>query len=587
MSPKEKHELVAEDELYELFAPHRPQPEQFRAGVDESVAEREADGGALDSPALSGLWRRVAAYLPLDPLTGGLAGSAIGKAAAPKLLPAALALPALILAGALGGFLASARSLKHASQNSPPARLGTPRARQSSTRLSSSWSSLLNFATLVSLAVTTWLGGGLAIDFLCLVLVISMGALVLTVRQLSRAALLSRETVARVAVGLLSSIFVGCFLWFPTLRLADDVTYFGMGACSAMILLGCVLCLLASRQNGKAAAGFAILLALVGGLNILGVTQSTTRSMQAQYSAYDLDPLDLHAWDAAWAVSSSLRAVGAQIPERPQLAQELSAAIQAGDDVHPTVYSAAHSMGLLEPEDWERLAQKRYVANQLEGLASERPNLSQTRYYEYLLHLFLATHAPDAEQVERLAGMALGFWPETGEHGALHTALLSVRIWLALDRADFVEAQRAEALALLSAHWISGQAVGTFAKVGGFTPNPEKFRTSFDDETLAALELMGHYGTPADIDLDLVHSFLRRESVAFPLFEEWHPYLRGESRAGLLRLRMQIGLPERGLLELLLKERLLIASILIVLLCLLAIRMASPSPLESGEGAKP
>ena len=49
----------------------------------------------------------------------------------------------------------------------------------------------------------------------------------------------------------------------------------------------------------------------------------------------------------------------------------------------------------------------------------------------------------------------------------------------------------------------------------------------------------------------------------------------------------EIGLPQQGWFEGLLKERLLIASILIVLLCVVAIRMAPPYPPESAHGAKP
>lgn len=58
-------------------------------------------------------------------------------------------------------------------------------------------------------------------------------------------------------------------------------------------------------------------------------------------------------------------------------------------------------------------------------------------------------------------------------------------------------------------------------------------------------------------------------------------------RAVLLRLESQLGLPERGCLASLLAERLFIAALLLVALCLMAIPLAPPRPDETVEGAQP
>ena len=95
MSPHERIELVPEDELYELFETQRPQRDAFRAGIAERVAARNeantGDAADEDGPVRSSFWRRAAAFLPIDPIGGAVAGSATGKVLGGKLLPAALA----------------------------------------------------------------------------------------------------------------------------------------------------------------------------------------------------------------------------------------------------------------------------------------------------------------------------------------------------------------------------------------------------------------------------------------------------------------------------------------------------------------
>lgn len=84
--------------------------------------------------------------------------------------------------------------------------------------------------------------GTLALDVLVLVLVLSMAALVVTVRSMAEAGLLTRAEVTRTIAGLLMSVFVGCFLWFHSIRIGDDISDMGVGWSSTTEHLGIALC---------------------------------------------------------------------------------------------------------------------------------------------------------------------------------------------------------------------------------------------------------------------------------------------------------------------------------------------------------
>ena len=100
-------DLVPEEELHDLFAPRRPDPDSFREGIDRRIREREEE-----EPVESRFWRRVAGFMPIDPVILGLAGGGAAKGFGGKVFTAALALPILILVTTVGGFFASVRSLR-------------------------------------------------------------------------------------------------------------------------------------------------------------------------------------------------------------------------------------------------------------------------------------------------------------------------------------------------------------------------------------------------------------------------------------------------------------------------------------------
>ena len=98
---------------------------------------------------------------------------------------------------------------------------------------------------------------------------------------------------------------------------------------------------------------------------------------------------------------------------------------------------------------------------------------------------------------------------------------------------------------------------------------------------------MGRAGVPEGIEPRWIRGYLQNEARAGPWFLKSGPTSDAMSRAALLRLERELGLPDRGWLESLLAERLLIATLLLVALCVMAIRLAPPGPEEMGTGAQP
>lgn len=416
-----------------------------------------------------------------------------------------------------------------------------------------------------------------------------MASLVISVRAFARLGALDRESVTRLATANLIAVFTGCFLWFQNLGIADVTSGLGIGAAASVILLGVPICYVAGGARRKALLALGVGVFLTVLLNLLGATRTSHGSLRSQLVGLKLDTADLSRWEEASAIHDALVAVGAQVPDLAHVRERVAEAIRAEDDVHPVVWTAAHRMGLVSDRDWKSLSDQHMEAHRLDRI-QEHGSYNATDYFEYLFPMLVATRELTREQRETIADEILKEWPRIGEHGALVDARGCVRALEVLGREDLINELRDDASALLEAHWISGKGFRLFSNVGGFTPNPEKFRTSFEDDTLAGVELMARFGVPESIDLQAVHGYLRSESRGYPLFVEWMPYLNALPRAALLRLREEIGFPERTWSEVAIGERLLLGTILIVLLCIAAIRMTPANPdVEklTGAGAQP
>ncbi|MEW6074051.1 MAG: hypothetical protein AB1726_15825 [Planctomycetota bacterium] len=585
MSLHEEVELVPEEELFGLLERRRPDPKAFRAGIEARIAVRRAEAERAEKverkgpaePARTSVWRRAGALLPIEPF-GALIGPGPGKA-----LLGALALPALVLAAAFGGFVAGARSLQRSIAAALPV---DPEARRRRRRQARQDRSLRFASFLVALVhngmilafLATWLvGGGFAVDVVLGTLVVSMAALVATVRGFARRGLLERHEVARLAVGILTSVFLGCFLWFHNLHLVHDVSSLGIGWPTSVVLLGIPACLAIAGQGRRVGVALGLGLAAVVALNALGVTRTSPGSLRAQLAGMDLNTAHLRGWRAAQALHDALAAVGAERPDREELLERIAAAARAPEDVHPMVWTAAWRMDLLGPAEWRALAADPRHSHQLDQL-HRHAVLNPTPYYRYFVPLLLATREVSYDDREAIARGVFATWPEIGAHGALPQAVACLDMLDALERPDLVGALEGPARELVAAYWVSGDEAGLFDRAGGFTSNPEKFSTSFAQDTLAGVELMARFGVPERVDRWQLTSYLRHACWSLPLFLEPLPRLEAESRAALLLLRERIDLPPRTWLEAVLAERLFLGALLVVGLCLLAVRLAPPLP---------
>jgi hypothetical protein len=585
MKPRE-HELLPEAELFELFRPRQPDRAAFRAGIERRVRERE-QGASEDRPERPSLvlqaTRRAAALLQFDPSAAG-SGPAVAKFLSAALLVPLLVVGLMVTAFTVGAsaLLRSARSARPAAEepsSSAPGPLSSP-----SLALGTGSLHLLQFFGLALLFLPVVLRAQWTIDLLSMAFLVAGAGLVLCVRGFAELALLTQRSVARLAAGLLSALFCGVFLWLSPMKLPDGASELGLGWSGLVVLAGMVLCAALARPRAWL---FALLLAwtafVVGTLNSLGVTHASARHLAGWLTEIELDATVIRGWEQAARVHSALRDVGATPPPLPAAERELERTLLGEAQAHAHVWTAAQRMGLVQAEHWRRLSVQPMEAYALEQLLAQPGPLYMQSYHEYRLPMLLATFALTAEQREFLARRIDASWPAPGSFDPLRQALLCVRLLEHLGLTERLATRAADVRALLVSHWVHERR-GPFDVAGGFTSDPRQLWTSLDGPSADAVELMLRFGVPDEIDLRLVRGYLRCESRAFPLVGERLAVLRAPARASLLRVEECLPLAPRSALEHVLGERMLIAALLLVSLCLLAIRSA---PRPTGRGALP
>jgi len=309
--------------------------------------------------------------------------------------------------------------------------------------------------------------------------------------------------------------------------------------------------------------------------------------VRTQLSNTKLIASDISRWEGAAALFRALEATGEETPDMQHAAQAVAHAIETGRHTHPVVYTAAARMKLIDDAQWKQLASTEYEADTLARLVQEDGFFMQTAYYEYQIPMLLASRDLSPSERSNVIENIEQCWNEIEGHGVLERAAMLTHVLDLLGRSDLVDARREEVHEMLVKHWVI-DAPGVFRKSGGFTPNPDEFFTSFPGDTLSGIELMSRLGVPEAINMRGVRSYLRPEARSWPLFIELSAaHLRAIPRAALLRAEGELGIPSRSWFANLLGERLLIASLLLVALCLLAIRVAPPFPVGKDGGAQP
>ncbi len=597
MSADQNAELIPVEDLQDLFEPRRPDAESFRAGVEERIAERERaekDEGAEGFDSMS-FMKRAAAVLPTDPVGGSKTGPALLKFSY-----ATLALPALVLASSIGSFFASARAVKREMEKAEPADPAQAKAFGSmgmrALKLKPLNRDLLvakrlmvvvNSGLLLALFLSFLTGGRTAMDALTGVLLLAMGMLVLAVRGLGQAGLLSRNLVGRFVFSLLSTVYTGCFLWFSTvLAVPDGGSTLGVPGAISVVFVGLVVAAFLNWGWVKSLLAVVVIVGLSCLTNPFGLTKSSPAAIRNYLESAQLDPTKLEGWEGAGAMFTTLRAIGEELPDLSRTADVLATAIDEGVQPHPVVWTAAWRMELIDSEQWSQILEVGSEQYSQEQVLREDTPMTWADYDEYRIPLLLATRELSSDDRDRLAENALAAWPEAGQHDPLSDVVRLVRTFEMLGREDLIEQKRAAIRELLVTHWVAPGESGIFGGSGGFTPNPLKFDSSFVEETWNAIGLMIRVGVPEPIELRQVRGYLKNEARALSTLGDPMPRLRAQERAALLRLDSELGMPERSLLQILLAERLFIATLLLVSLCLMAIRLAPPMADEDSDGSK-
>lgn len=574
MNEAPEPDVQLEAELRRMFAPERPEPAAFERRVRERIRERES-GASSSEPTRLVRW--AAGLLPPD----------VGLAllAKPGGVLTTLSLPVLLVASGFGAFAAGKRSIEKSAREAAPSTAPEPRQTWNDFPVSpTGWGwvlhALVRFSYLPLVFAPLVLGGAHAVDLLALLLLASMGLLAWQVRAMAQAGSMRRGSIARMCCGLLASVYTACFLWSNSFQLVDAVSTVGHRASAGLVLLAIAGCALVAWRERATHGSFTVKvfawLAFVIVMQTPFVSPSSTGYLQSFLSNFEGDTRDLSSWQEIGAAGEALVAAGEPLPDVTHLRDAVARAIDDGEDPHPTIWTTASRLGLIDRAHWVKLSQRANEKYALDRLLTAEGRLNTTEYYEYLFPMLLATRELSAEQREHLSRRVEASWPHEPKHGRIETADTCVRLWSILGRGDRLDAHREDARSILSAGWIPGNEHALFAKIGGFTSNPAEFRTSFDDTTYAAIDLAARVGLPDPIDPFLVRGSLRAACERFPRWLEGATYLSAHSHAARLRLERDIGLPERTWLERILAERVLIATSLTLLLCLVALR-AAPS----------
>lgn len=584
MSTHDPIDLVPEPELVELFRPRRPDPERFRAGVEARIREREARGEHVDGDEERPSWtrsflRRVASFTPVD-----LAGPAAGASK----LSTALAIPVLALAASVGAFASSARAitlLRTSARSSVQSR----GARKFDSFLAGISMFAVQCGALAVMFAPVLFGGRHVVDVVVGVLLVSMAALTVNLRRLSRLAAFTQYQVASLCGMLLAFVFLSCFAWGRTATLGDGESEIGIGWSALVVFLGFASCMWTTRRASPPERRWVatLMLVVMTGQFVLTppLTLSSDAALARRLASFEADTQELLGWKESAATFEALHAVGARTPDVEHVRREVAEAIERGEQAHPWVWTAAARMGAVSRESWSMLAARKLETYRLDQLLSGDGRAWMPEYDEYVLSMLLATRSLSDDERARLVARIEASWPVPGESTLeLNEASFCIRAFELLGRADLVDAYRGRAREVLVRHWI-GASSGWLTHLGGFSPDRARFPTSLEDSTATAVELMARVGVPPEIDLRLVRGYLRAEG-SLNLFEIAFPPLHARTRAALARVEREIGLPERSWFEALIAERLLLSSLLLVVLCFIAVRSVE-APREDVAGAQP
>ncbi len=526
-------DLVDETEMRRLFRSHRPDGESFRAAVRGKVAELESrSGGAVKADAPSPMIRRAAVWVPLE------LGTSIGPLSMVKSLLGTMALPIWLLLTNVLTFFGGARALRqsqerasshHGEATVAAARwFESQRAEVRGMRTVVSAIQLLGPLVLGGTLLLRWSWiGELAVAMFALASL----SLILGVRGLTEEAALSPKRVAAMAGMLLLMLFNSVFLWRGLLPVSDAHSEIGWGWGALTILAGCAGCWwLASRGPGS--------------------TESYTGRERL-------------VW---WGLVCSL---------------------VAAVFLNPFGFSFRNTTtSVLSIPDTRTEEMRRYSVDQLLTLDGR---LFFVPHLQADMERAISDSGTDPNRREHLLRRIDESWPSLQDFNALHHAWQCLHYYQLLGAADRVAAKRVQTHDLLNHAWVSASRTKTLHHAGGFSPDISRFPTSMPGATLDAVRLMELASVPPTVDMREVRGYLRWEAAAISLFDILGETGRKVAAREALAVIEHSDLvePRASLLERVLAERMLVAALLTVLLCWLAVRSAQETRRWMGSGAQP
>ena len=580
-------------EIAAALAPFAPDPEEFEAGVRERI-----EGGA-QQPAQLSLWvRNAAAFFPPILLPRGMAelglsgGSLALKQGGWKLLPGLIALPVIMLAGAIASFVLVLRR----AEIGPQQRTDLDDTRETMRHWGSILFGAIGALFLVELGATFVGGPELVKDIAVGVLSVSMLSMITIVGALSRAGLASRAMVGQICASVLAFlIFVegpmtqglwrgrhgdGTWDWLAPLLVmgagAFYCAYLAKGSEGALRLEE-----EARKQRGtptRPEKVFALLhllvaLAIFGTMKVLDsrvVTIEGAREYVEGGYASSSAPFQSEARELVEMLAHA-RSSEESLVDTSQLEASFARELEArGDAASELEFWSAGLAGLLSPEGVQRFRDE----------DEERRLLERSSRVHHVRHACLPI----------LAKLQAGGWSET-ERATVAERLL-VEEGLERDsslellcRAELLErlgqGERTSELApaverLLRSTWVAdpGEPGGSFAssseRADDLRADARQREFGVYEQVIAsstAVRLIDRFGAPAEIDLDRLDRFLRRASRHGSGSPGSSQLLAASTRGHLRALRGEPTSTSSTTFDWLLEKRVYLALMLLTLAC--------------------
>jgi hypothetical protein len=598
-----REHTVEDRDLYDAFRPLHPEREDFLAGVERRIVERQAAERNTDpEPAeelpesrseddrirsvesamdRSPFLRAAASLLPPGFLPTSVL-VATGQKLTLKAAPALLAMPAILLVMFVLTFVGALFQVRTLDSSTP----STPFLTREEIR---SWWWSHRYAvviTLIVLGVAFWFRPA---DALVGLLLLSLGCLTLILRRLSAAGFASRKAVG-VKCGFM---LMGIALFSPGLLGGHSQESFlsVIPSSSGFVLLaGALVCFLAAcngrpwqalRKPGDGAAAMLIVVHLVPVL-VLGMWPVLASPMgaddlrrQVEGGAYDLATFRPSMRAALW-----LRRKGVDVD-----LSALEGHLRKGERVSREDQVLGMQLGIFASEDVLR-GKERQMESWRRVEIPRGDALRPTELFgDPRIHVLASSGEMTAEERATLTGKTLAAWPEDDYAGM---PLQSVRGMLdlldALGTADQFEPLVPRLHALLVRLWIGTHKSGS-RPVGFLLREPSKYRLSSARSTLDAVLLMERFGVPEGVDGRRVRGWLEGAAKRGLLWQSKPSHKQIQAAIALDVLRDRVESTEAGVGYFLVQQRVLVATLLLVLFCCIATLRAPRSEQSRSDEA--